>query len=105
MIHILVLEGVMGESTTFYCEACGYASRQVRWGVSVLDPRRRYMPGRCPQCATYVEVDLTGADILVDSFTCPFCGSDVFFVEKGESYGCPKCGRPDVKMRQGPSYW
>ncbi|GAB4244032.1 MAG: hypothetical protein Kow00122_00270 [Thermoleophilia bacterium] len=95
----------MGESTTFYCDSCGYESRQIRWGVSVLDPRRRFMPARCLQCKSYVEVDLTGADILIDEFTCPHCGSEVFFVERADSYSCPRCGAGNLRMRQGPTYW
>jgi hypothetical protein len=95
----------MGESTTFHCEACGYTSGSIRWGVSVQDPRRRFLPAFCYTCRDYVEVDLTGADVLVDEFHCGHCGSDVFFVDKTESYSCPRCGAPGVHMRQGPSYW
>lgn len=95
----------MGETTTFVCEACGYESEPIRWGVSVENPRRRAMPAHCMKCKAYVEVDLTGADVLVDEFHCPQCDSEVFFIEKADSYGCPVCGRPGVKLRQGASYW
>lgn len=95
----------MGESTSFYCEACGYESAQIRWGVSVVDPRKRFMPAHCMHCKSYVELDLTGADMLVDEFCCPTCDSEVFFVERGDSYGCPRCGTSGVRLRQGPAYW
>jgi hypothetical protein len=95
----------VGESTTFHCEACGYESGSIRWGVSVQDPRRRFMPGHCLSCKDYVEVDLTGADLLTDEFLCQECGSEVFFIEEAESYCCPRCGAPGVHMRQGPAYW
>ncbi|MHB0978541.1 MAG: hypothetical protein ACYC5Q_00415 [Thermoleophilia bacterium] len=95
----------MGESTIFHCDSCGYESRQIRWGVSVLDPRRRFMPAHCMRCKTYVEVNLTGADILVDEFTCPHCEGEVFFIERSDAYGCPQCGSPNLRLRQGPTYW
>jgi predicted RNA-binding Zn-ribbon protein involved in translation (DUF1610 family) len=95
----------MGESTTFLCASCGYESRAIRWGVSVLDPRRRFMPAECMNCKDYVEVDLTGADLVVDEFHCDRCGNQVFFVERAESYGCPRCGGEKVDIRQGPTYW
>jgi predicted RNA-binding Zn-ribbon protein involved in translation (DUF1610 family) len=95
----------MGESTVFHCESCGYESLEIRWGVSVTDPRRRFMPAHCMHCKTYVEVDLTAADILVDEFLCPTCGTEVFFVQRSDSYGCPRCGHPGVRLRQGAEYW
>lgn len=95
----------MGESTTFHCGSCGYESAPIRWGVSMQDPRRRFMPAFCHTCHEYVEVDLTGADLLVDEFNCGRCGSHVFFVDKSESYSCPRCGIVGVHMCQGPSYW
>ncbi len=95
----------MGESTTFHCESCDYESRQIRWGVSQLDPRRRFMPALCLQCKSFVEIDLTGADILIDEFTCPHCSAEVFFVEQGDSHHCPRCSTPGLKLRQGPAYW
>jgi Zn finger protein HypA/HybF involved in hydrogenase expression len=95
----------MGESTTFICEACGYESRPIRWGVSVEDPRRRAMPAHCMKCKAYVEVDLTGTDVMVDEFHCAQCDSEVFFVDRADSYGCPVCGSPGMKLRQGASYW
>ncbi len=95
----------MGESTTFTCDSCGYESRQIRWGVSATDPRRRFMPAHCMTCKAYVEIDLTGADIMVDEFRCSTCDSEVFFVDKGDSYGCPRCGAAGLKLRQGASYW
>jgi len=63
------------------------------------------MPAHCMTCKAYVEVDLTGADILVDEFTCSACGSEVFFVERSDSYACPVCGRAGMRLRQGASYW
>jgi len=95
----------MGESTSFHCRRCDYESGQIRWGVSMLDPRRRFMPAECMHCRTYVQIDLTGADLLVDEFTCPDCGTAVFFVEKQQSYPCPRCGGGEVDLRQGPDYW
>jgi Zn finger protein HypA/HybF involved in hydrogenase expression len=95
----------MGESTTFCCDECGYESAPIRWGVSMLDPRRRYMPAFCYTCRTYVEVDLTGADILVDEFTCPTCGDRIAFIDKGDSYPCPACKGHGLSLRQGDSYW
>lgn len=95
----------MGESTAFRCETCGYESRGIKWGVSMVDPRRRYMPAHCMQCKDYVEVDLTGADMLIDEFRCTACGSEVFFVDKADTYGCPKCGNGNVNLVQGSTYW
>ncbi len=95
----------MGESTVFYCESCGYESLEIRWGVSVTDPRRRFMPAHCMHCKTYVEVDLTAADILVDQFLCPTCGTEVFVFSRFNPLGCPRCGHPGVRLRQGAEYW
>jgi predicted RNA-binding Zn-ribbon protein involved in translation (DUF1610 family) len=95
----------MGESTVFECGSCGYESRTVRWGVGVADPRRRFLPALCLSCQDYVEVDLTGADLVVDEFACDHCGSQVFFVERAASYNCPKCGSANLQLRQGPAYW
>ena len=95
----------MGEITTFCCRDCGYESAAIRWGVSVTDPRRRYLPAHCMKCRDYVEVDLTGADLLVDDFFCANCGSQVFFVEKADSYTCPRCGGTNLSLCQGPAYW
>jgi predicted RNA-binding Zn-ribbon protein involved in translation (DUF1610 family) len=95
----------MGESTSFCCDHCGYESASIRWGVSMVDPRRRFMPAFCFSCRTYVEVDLTGADILVDEFTCPTCGGLLEFISKGDSYPCPKCGGHGLTLRQGAAYW
>jgi predicted RNA-binding Zn-ribbon protein involved in translation (DUF1610 family) len=95
----------MGESTVFLCTSCGYESRAIRWGVSMLDPRRRYMPAECLSCKSYVEVDLTGADLVVDDFHCCDCGSQVFFVEKADAYACPRCGSHSTHLTQGSSYW
>jgi len=63
------------------------------------------MPAHCMRCKTYVEVNLTGADILVDEFTCPHCEGEVFFVDRSDSYGCPQCGSSELRLRQGPTYW
>jgi hypothetical protein len=60
----------MGEFTTFECRECGYRAEQIRWGVSMRDPRIRFMPAFCVECKTICEVDLTGADIMVDEFNC-----------------------------------
>lgn len=95
----------MGESTTFHCDECGYESKEIRWGVSVVDPRVRFMPAKCSRCREYVEVDLTGADLCVDEFRCRTCGAEVTFIDKATAYGCPKCPSPTIKLRQGPAYW
>ena len=94
----------MGEYTTFECRQCGYTAERVRWGVSVHDPRQRFMPAYCVECATIVEVDLTGADIHVDEFPCVVCGSELFFLERSASYTCPKCKAHDMMLHQG-DYW
>lgn len=95
----------MGESTTFRCEDCGYHSGPIRWGVSVRDPRCRYMPALCGKCRAYVEIDLTGADILVDEFKCAECGSEVVFIKRADVYTCPHCGGGRITLKQGPTYW
>lgn len=95
----------MGEWTTFQCGSCGYESRPVRWGVGVNNPSRRFMPALCPSCNEYVEVDLTGADMVVDQFTCNLCGGEVGFVERRDAYGCPRCAGPSVRLTQGIEYW
>ena len=94
----------MGEYTTFVCRECGYTADRIRWGVSVNDPRKRFMPAICVECKTIAEVDLTGADIMVDEFNCLKCGSQLFFLEKAQSYVCPKCKAKDMKLVQG-EYW
>jgi predicted RNA-binding Zn-ribbon protein involved in translation (DUF1610 family) len=94
----------MGEYTTFTCRKCGYSAERVRWGVSVSDPRQRFMPAYCIECGTIVEVDLTGADLMVDEFTCLRCGRELFFLEKAASYTCPKCKAHDMLLKQG-DYW
>jgi predicted Zn-ribbon and HTH transcriptional regulator len=94
----------MGEYTTFVCRDCGYTAERVRWGVSVTDPRVRFMPAYCVECGAIVEVDLTGADLIVDEFTCVKCGCELFFLDKAQSYTCPKCKAHDMKMEQG-EYW
>ena len=94
----------MGEFTTFECRECGYRAEQIRWGVSMRDPRIRFMPAFCVECKTICEVDLTGADIMVDEFTCLTCGSQLFFLEKAASYTCPKCNAHDMRLVQG-DYW
>lgn len=94
----------MGEYTTFECRECGYRAEGIRWGVSVLDPRRRFMPAYCVECGIIVEVDLTGADIHVDEFPCVMCGSELFFLERSSSYTCPKCKAHDMLLHQG-EYW
>ena len=40
----------MGEYTTFVCRECGYTADRIRWGVSVNDPRKRFMPANCVEC-------------------------------------------------------
>ena len=67
----------MGEYTTFVCRECGYTADKIRWGVSANDPRKRFMPAVCVECKALTEVDLTGADILVDEFHCLTCGSQL----------------------------
>jgi predicted RNA-binding Zn-ribbon protein involved in translation (DUF1610 family) len=94
----------MGEYTTFECRSCGYKAEQVRWGVSANDPRVRFMPAYCVECGAIREVDLTGADLIVDEFDCPDCGSQLFFLEKAASYTCPKCKAHDMRLIQG-DYW
>jgi len=94
----------MGEYTTFVCRQCGYTAERIRWGVSMRDPRIRFMPAFCVECKEIVEVDLTGADIMVDEFRCVKCGSELFFLEKAASYTCPKCKAHDMQLIQG-EYW
>jgi Zn finger protein HypA/HybF involved in hydrogenase expression len=94
----------MGEYTTFECRECGYTADRIRWGVSVYDPRQRFMPAYCVECGAIVEVDMTGADIHVDEFRCVVCTSELFFLEKAASYTCPKCKAHDMKLHQG-EYW
>lgn len=94
----------MGEYTTFECRECDYRAERIRWGVSVYDPRQRFMPSYCVECGTIVEVDMTGADIHVDEFHCVVCGSELFFLEKAASYTCPKCKAHDMLLHQG-EYW
>lgn len=94
----------MGEYTTFECRQCGYKADRIRWGVSVYDPRQRFMPAYCVECGIIVEVDMTGADIHVDEFRCVVCGSELFFLEKAASYTCPKCKAQDMLLHQG-EYW
>jgi predicted RNA-binding Zn-ribbon protein involved in translation (DUF1610 family) len=94
----------MGEYTTFECRQCGYTAERIRWGVSVNDPRRRFMPAYCVECGIIVEVDLTGADMHVDEFPCVMCGSELFFLERSASYSCPKCKAHDMSLHQG-DYW
>ena len=79
----------MGEYTTFVCRECGYTADNIRWGVSVNDPRKRFMPAVCVECKAIAEVDLTGADILVDEFHCLTCGSQLFFLEKATRTPAP----------------
>ena len=95
----------MGEYTTFVCRECGYTADSVRWGVSVNDPRKRFMPAVCVTCKTIASVDLTGADIMVDEFHCADCGHQLFFLEKAHSYTCPKCKAKDMQLIQGGEYW
>jgi DNA-directed RNA polymerase subunit RPC12/RpoP len=94
----------MGEYTTFECRRCGYRAERIRWGVSVRDPRQRFMPAYCVECGVIVEVDLTDADIHVDDFTCVLCGTELVFLERSRSYTCPKCKAHDLLMHQG-EYW
>jgi predicted RNA-binding Zn-ribbon protein involved in translation (DUF1610 family) len=94
----------MGEYTTFACRQCGYSADRIRWGVSMYDPRQRFMPAYCVECGTIVEVDMTGADIHIDEFHCVVCGSELFFLEKAASYTCPKCKAHDMQLQQG-EYW
>ncbi|GAB4242946.1 MAG: hypothetical protein Kow00129_01730 [Thermoleophilia bacterium] len=95
----------MGEWTSFSCTSCGYESGSIRWGAGMLDPRIRFLPAECSHCREYVEIDLTGADLVVDTFCCPQCESEVFFVDKKDSYRCPQCGAENVRLSQGQGYW
>ena len=95
----------MGEYTTFVCRECGYTADNVRWGVSANDPRKRFMPAVCVHCKEITSVDLTGADIMVDEFHCSTCDSQLFFLEKAQSYTCPKCKAKDMQLIQGGEYW
>ena len=94
----------MGEYTTFECRQCGYTAERIRWGVSAYDPRQRFMPGYCVECGAIVEVDLTGADLLIDEFRCVVCGCELAFLDKASSYACPKCKAEDMMLHQG-EYW
>lgn len=94
----------MGEYSVFECRKCGYKSKQIRWGVGQDDPRFRFLPAHCSQCREIVEVDLTGHDVLIDTFTHSECGTQVLFFQKDQSYACPKCNAPDVRILQ-KGYW
>ena len=91
----------MGEYTTFTCRECGYSAERIRWGVSVNDPRQRFMPAYCIECGTIVEVDLTGADLMVDEFTCLKCGSELFFLEKARVLHLPEVQGARHEARAG----
>lgn len=94
----------MGETSIFLCEACGYDSGKIRWGVGEDDPALRFLPGVCHHCRELIEVDLSGHDILIETFTCATCGRPVFFFERAESYDCPRCGAPNLRIKQ-LDYW
>ncbi|RJQ43917.1 MAG: hypothetical protein C4534_07330 [Gaiellales bacterium] len=94
----------MGEFTIIACRACGYRSGRIRWGVGCDDPRARFLPAHCPSCAAFVEVDLTGRDVLNEKFTCPDCGSVVAFTEHVDHFECPRCQSHDISLSQD-GYW
>lgn len=94
----------MGEFTVFECPDCGYNSDKIRWGVGSNDPRIRFLPAHCSNCDIFVEVELTGRDILTEIFTCSRCDAAVTFSEHAESYECPRCGSRHITMKQA-GYW
>lgn len=94
----------MGEYSIFECEACGYKSGRIRWGVGENDQRIRFLPGLCQHCEELVEIDLTDSDILFDKFSCAKCGRPVFFFERSESFACPRCKAPNMRIKQ-EGYW
>ena len=94
----------MGEYTTFMCRECGYTADRIRWGVSVNDPRKRFMPAMCVECKAIAEVDLTGADIMIDEFNCLKCGSQLFFLEKAHVVHLPEVQGQRHEAMQG-EYW
>lgn len=94
----------MGETTVFECSACGYRSGEVRWGVASGDARIRFMAALCRKCQDIVGVELTGRDVLFETFACPGCGSPVAFLQKSETIACPRCAAPNMRIRQ-KGYW
>lgn len=94
----------MGEYTTFTCSGCGYRAQRIRWGAGQADPRIRFLPALCTRCRNIIEVELTGRDVLVETFYCGKCSSPVLFFEKGESHECPRCKAPNLGIEQ-KGYW
>ena len=94
----------MGETTIFECSACGYQSGEVRWGAGSMDARIRFLPALCHTCRDIVEIELTGRDVLVETFSCPACHAPATFFSRGESFRCPRCDAADLKIHQ-KGYW
>lgn len=94
----------MGEITVFTCDACGYESGAIRWGAGSEDPRQRFLPALCRLCHNIVEVNLTGRDVLIETFNCETCGEPVHFFQRSDTFICPRCGEPDMRVLQ-KDYW
>lgn len=94
----------MGETTVFSCDSCGYRTAEIRWGAGSVDPRIRFLPALCRRCREIVEIDLTGRDILIETFTCPACSGQVAFFDQAQTFVCPRCGAPDLRLKQC-NYW
>ena len=94
----------MGEYTTFECRECGYTAERIRWGVSVNDPRQRFMPALLRGVQAIVEVDLTGADIHDRRVPLRRVRQRAVLPREGASYTCPKCKAHDMMLHQG-EYW
>lgn len=68
------------------------------------DPTIRFLPALCRTCKDIIEVELTGRDVLIETFTCSGCGSAITFFSRAESFHCPACGAPDMVVHQ-EGYW
>ena len=91
----------------FYVPGCPMDNQEFKRILSaILTGQHPFIPefAVCVECKALTEVDLTGADILVDEFHCLTCGSQLFFLEKAYSYTCPKCRAKDMQLIQG-EYW
>ena len=60
----------MGEYTTFVCRECGYTADRIRWGVSVYDPRKRFMPAYCVESQALIVESTSPAPTSFDEFHC-----------------------------------
>ena len=94
----------MGETTVFACPACGYESGPIRWGAGSVNTTIRFLPALCRHCRDIVEVELTGRDVLVESFNCLACGEAVSFFQRADTFICPRCGAPGLRVLQ-QGYW